>query len=148
MTYTSRVPLGPTAWVYLSGRHQWSCIPLTRRSGRGDSGRTNSAGKPVGQRFGLLETRHQICRSGSVAANPYDKPSAGPTFLECMTRNVAIAQDDLVDHVAALNTAFGPIFLLGFPTITIHAMLVHKQPPAPPACIRPVWEMCFRILRR
>ncbi len=69
-------------------------------------------------------------------------------FLERLTKKVAVMQNSLVGHVAALNAAPGPISRPDLPDIQIHAMLIHQQTPTPPTCNRPVSRMPNRSLRR
>ena len=69
-------------------------------------------------------------------------------FLERLTKGVAVMQNGLVDHVAALNAAPGPISCPYLPDIQIHAMLIHQQTPAPPTRNRPLSKMSNRSLRR
>ena len=68
--------------------------------------------------------------------------------LERLTRRVAVTQNGLVDHVTALKTAPDPISPPDWSDIHTHAMLIHKQAPAPPARNRPVCSMGERSLRR
>jgi hypothetical protein len=49
----------------------------------------------------------------------------GTDFLERLTKRVAVMQNGLVGHVAALNAAPGPISCPYLPDIQIHAMLIH-----------------------
>ena len=69
-------------------------------------------------------------------------------FLERLTKVVAVTQNGLVDHIAALNAAPGPISCPYLPDIQIHAMLIHQQTSAPPTRNRPVSKMRNRSLRR
>ena len=46
-------------------------------------------------------------------------------FLERLTKGVAVMQNGLVGHVAALNAAPGPISYPDLAGIQIHAMLIH-----------------------
>ncbi len=68
-------------------------------------------------------------------------------FLERLTRSGAITQNDLIDHVAALNTAPGPMSPLHLTEIRIHAMVLNKHAPAPPARNRPEGRVRERSLR-
>ena len=47
-------------------------------------------------------------------------------FLERMTRSVAVLQNGLVDHVAALNATPGPIFSPDCSKLHLHTMFLHK----------------------
>ena len=68
-------------------------------------------------------------------------------FWERAPRTIAITQDDLVDHVAALDTALGPIFPHSVSSVYTHGMIVDKHPVTTPAQIRHEQRMGLHFSR-
>ena len=61
-----------------------------------------------------------------------------------------IAKDRLIDHVAALDASHSPESV-SFPAgsnVQIHAVVIDKQSPTPPACLRMVRGVSDQSTRR
>ena len=67
-----------------------------------------------------------ICAINRRGSERLSCASRWNVFLERVTMSVAVVQNGLVDHIAALNATPGPISPPDWPEFHLHAMFIHK----------------------